>query len=263
MIRTTSILIAAATLASSVSPVRAQNPGQHVSVDIAVTSLSVTGDTTRVSYSVSNLGSSSEPLWQYYVDAPGGVLRMATAPAPARWLTDTDFGGRPMAGWMFLDNIVPGAATPILQFDAVGLPGIVTFWAGGYYELPEGDDALVTDSTVLPDLFTTNKISGQTVGVDRWPTDRSAQALLSRLRVLTQSSCAAPTHWITDSSLCTQLLADLDQAESARANGQAAEARSVLAQYDDLLLGGNTSGVVKSMAYRLLKSNSDIVSATL
>ena len=256
-------LIAAVLVFISSSPLLGQNPGQNVSVDIGVTSLTVTADSTRVSYAVTNLANSTEPLWAYYVDAAAGVLRMATAPAPARWLTDTNFGGRPMAGWMFLDDISPSSTTPTLQFDAVGLPGIVTYWAGGYFPLPEGDDALVTDSTVLPDKFATSTITGQTVGVEQWPTDRSAQALLARLRTLTQRSCAAPTHWITDSSLCSQLLADLDQAESNRANGQSAAARDTLVHYQGLVSSGSTAGTVKSPAYWLLKSNAEVVSAIL
>lgn len=242
----------------------AQNLGQNARIDVGVASVSTTADTTGISYLLTNLPTSTEPLWVYYVDAPAGVLRMTASTGSLRWRTGTNFGDRARAGWMFLhDYLPPGSTTPEVHFESIGLPGILTYWAGGHFPLPEGGDALVNESTVLPDPFVTQMINGQTIGVEPWPADRSAQAMVLRLRTLTQSSCSAPTQWITDSSLCAQLLADLDQVETYRLSGQSSQARDVLVHYQGLVSTGNTAGTVKSAAYWLLKSNADIVGAIL
>jgi hypothetical protein len=256
--------IVAALMSTPVAALLAQNPGQNARVDVGVASVSTVGDTTGISYRVTNLATSTEPLWTYNVDAPTGVLHMTASTGSLRWRTGTNFGGQSMAGWMFLhDYVPPGAITPDLHFESIGLPGIRTYWAGGHFPLPPAENLEVTDSTVLPDPFVTQMINGQTIGVDPWPSDRSGQALLARLRTLTQNSCSTPPNWITDASLCNQLLTDLDQAESYRASGQSAQARDVLAGYQSRISTGNNSGTVKSPAFWLLKSNAEIVLTVL
>jgi hypothetical protein len=169
-----------------------------------------------------------------------------------------------MAGWSFKSSyLAPGATTPQLHFEAVGLPGIRTYWAGGYYPLPDLSDELVTDSTALADPFVTNMVNGKTVGVDPWPNDRSAQALLARLRVLTLNTCATPTFWITDNGLCSQLVGDLDEAEGFRASGQVSQARDAIAAFNSRLDSGSAAGTVKPSALWLLKANANIISAIL
>jgi hypothetical protein len=240
----------------------AQNPGQHVQIDLGVASITTAVDTTGISYSVTNLSTSTEPLWVFHVDAPGGVLRVAPSTSGLQWRTRTSSAGQPMAGWSFKPSyLAPGASAPELHFDAVGLPGIRTYWAGGYYPLPDASDNLVTDSTVLPDPFVARMVNGKTVSVDPWPTDRSAQALLARLRTLTQNSCATPTIWITDTVLCGQLVGDLDQAESFRGAGQFSQAKDAIATFNSRLAAGSASGTVKSSAFWLLKVNASIISA--
>lgn len=244
--------------------VNAQNAGQHVQIDVSVASITMTADTTGISYSVTNLTSSTEPLWVYHVDAPGGVLRIAAPTSGLQWRNRTSSAGQPMAGWSFKSTyLAPGATSPQLHFDAVGLPGIRTYWAGGYYPLPDLSDDLVTDSTVLADPFVTRMVNGKTVGIDPWPNDRSAQALLVRLRILAQNTCTTPTVWITDNGLCSQLVVDLDQAEGFRANGQFSQARDVIATFNSRLDSGSAAGTVKNPALWLLKANANIIAAIL
>jgi hypothetical protein len=251
-------------IAATSSALIAQNPGQNVQVAVQVTAANTTADTTGVSYAVTNLPTSTAPLWLYFVDAPGGVLRIARYTGPLRWTTGTSFGSRARAGWMLLhDYLAAGATTPDLHFDAIGVPGILTYWAGGYFPVPVGGDEVETDSTTIPDPFVVSMITGKTVGVEPWPSDRSAQALLARLRGLTQSSCSAPLNWITDPSLCGQLLADIDQAEVYRSNGQAPQAANSLVHYEGLISAGMTGGTVTSAAYWLLRANAEIVRARL
>jgi len=259
-----SITTIGACIGLSSSAVLAQNPGQNVTVNVVVDTVITIGDTTSVSYHVANLASSTEPLWVYYVDTPSGVRSMAPSTGSFRWRTGTNFNGRPMAGWMFLYGYLqPGETTPTLSFKSVGLAAIRTFWAGGYVPLPSAVDTDVTESTVLADPFVTEMINGQTVGVEPWPADRSGQALLLRLRSLTENNCSGPLNWITDSSLCGQLLNDLNQAEIYRANGEPEPARAAIVDYEGRLAGGKAVGTVSSPSYWLLRSNAGIVRSTL
>lgn len=242
-----------------------QNPGQKVSLDVQVASVDLVGDTTSISYAVTNRPISAEPLWLFIVDAPGNVLRLSPSTGTLRWRSDSSFrGGGPVASWIFLSAYLPpGSTTPALQFESVGLPGILAYWAGGYFPAPSGSDEPEPDTTALPDPFVTQMITGQTVGIEPWPVDRSAQALIARLRTLTQSSCSTPLNWITDSAVCSQLLTAIDQIESYRASGQSSAAANSLLHYQDLLSAGSGAGSVRSPGYWLLKTNAEIARNTL
>ncbi len=236
-----------------------QNPGQKINLDIQLASVNTAADTSGVSYVITNLSSSVEPMWRYFVDAPSGVLRIASPSGTFKWRSDTSFRGQSMARWILTAYLAGGSVTPELHFESVGVPGIVIYWAGGHFQLPSREDELEPDTAALPDPLGAAMITGKTVGVEAWPADRSAQALLARLRSLTLQTCATPLLWITDSTLCTQLVSDVDQAESYRSGGQIASAKSSLEHYRSLLLSGNTAGTVKSSSYWLLKSNSEIL----
>ena len=239
--------------------VTAQNPGQRVTVSVQTTSVVARGDTIGVTSIVANLGASQESLVDYFVDAPGGVVVIHTPTPDLDWMTLRDFRSRPMATWTILTLLPPGSSTPPLYFESVGLPGIVTYWAGGEYELPPGDDIMYSDSNPIPDPLVTRMIAGKTVGVETFPTDRSPQGLIARLRVLTQTACSAPLFWVSNASLCSQLISDIDQVEAHRLNGQIIMAKDVLTHYETLL----TDGSVSNAGYWLLKSNAAIIYTSL
>jgi hypothetical protein len=90
--------------------------------------------------------------------------------------------------------------------------------------------------------------------------DRSIQALIARLRTLSQTVCAAPLNWITNATLCSQLISDLDAAEGFRATGATSQVQSTLDHYKSLL-GTSTSFAtgVNSAAYWMLSANADII----
>lgn len=238
-----------------------QNPGQNVSLDIQAASVLVTGDTTSISFVVTNRPISAEPLWMFVIDAPANVLRLSPSSGGLRWRSDPGFRGEnPVASWIFLsDYLSPGSSTPALQFESVGLPGILTYWAGGYFPAPSGSDDPEPDTTALPDPWVTEMITGKTVGVEPWPADRSAQALLARLGTLAQITCSSALLWITDAGICSELVSDVNQAESFRSSGQMMSARTTLLHFQSLISEGRAAGSVKSSAYWLLKANSDII----
>jgi len=184
-------------------------------------------------------------------------------PAPAQsWAAFNDFNGLPMAYWAMLDLVPPGTTTPGLYYESTGLPGIVNYWAGGEVPPKGGEEDEPNPSAPPNDPLVTEMINGKTVGVEPWPADRSSQALLARLRSLTQTSCAAPLSWVTDSGLCSQLIQDLDSAEAYRASGAATQARTSLLHFGSLLTGtppGSYPAGVSSSAYWLLKPNADVI----
>lgn len=239
----------------------AQNPGQRITVDVQLTSVIVRGDTIGITSTVKNLANSQESMVRYAIDAPTGVVLINTPNPELDWITFPDFRGRPMAFWGILSLVPPNSMTPPLYFESIGLPGIQSFWVGGKYPLPSREDT--PDSAPIPDPLVGAMITGKTVGVEVFPADRTPQGLLARLRTLTQTSCGSPLLWITDSALCTQLIADIDQAESYRSNGQNTLAKDVLTHYEGLLLSGRTAGTVSSSGYWLLKPNASIINSNL
>lgn len=240
----------------------AQNPGQRVHVTVRVSSVVTRGDTAGVGAVVTSLASSTEELWRYNVDAPGGVLTIRRPAPDSDWNTSKIFRDRPMAHWAILKSFPPGSSTPELYFEALGLPGIVTYWAGGDFVHPSTEGEDLPDSVPTIDPLVGQMISGKTVGVEPWPADRSAKGLLARLRSLTQTSCATPLLWITSSTLCTKLVGYLNQAEASRAGGKTTQAKSALNNFISSL-SGRTAGTfatgVTSSGYWLLKPNASVV----
>jgi hypothetical protein len=207
------------------------------------------------------LATSTDSFGRLSVDAPSGVVRISVASVPGtKWATATDFDGRPVAHWVG-GVIPPGASTPEIHFEAVGIPGILSYWAGGMVRFPSREEPEERD-TVPDEPYTSQMVAGQTLGVEAWPADRSAASLLARLRDLTLRSCASPLLWVNSASLCSELTADLDQAESYRASGRPADAASSVATFSAALSGGVAGTFapgVTSAGYWLLKSNADIV----
>lgn len=243
-------------------PVNASQ-GQQISVDVRIASVTTVGDTTRVSYVVRNLPDSKEPLWKYVVAAPAGILRIPLPAPPPRLRTDGGGDGPTRARWIMLrDFLPPDSMSQPLVLESIGLPGIVDFWAGGYFPPPKGDDEPEPDTLELPDPFVTQMITGKTVGIEPWPSDRSSGVLLGRLRSLTQSTCSDPLLWIASSGICTTLLTDLDRAAAGLSNAQIDRARDDLRAYINRLSaqsGDTTLSGITSAGYWLLKANADIL----
>jgi hypothetical protein len=242
------------------APLKAQHPGTHLTVDVAITSLVVRGDTVGITYVIHNRATSQDSLITFTVDAPALVKRIPTPEPDSDYLALGSYRGRPAATWTFGALLNPSATSVPLYFESVGIPDTVTSWAGGYFELPEAESA--ADTLPTDDPLHYNTVAGVTVGVKPWPVDRSARALLSRLRVLTQNSCGPTLLWVSSASLCTQLLSDIDRAESLRASGHPVQARASLKSFISAISGsspGTFAANVTSAGYWLLRSNAGII----
>jgi hypothetical protein len=148
-------------------------------------------------------------------------------------MTGTLFQGLSVARWAGEDSLVPaGAQSPVFTFRALGLPGVVTYWAGGYFEVPSYEP--VDEEDTLPALtphqvLSANAVAGQTVGVEPFPTDVSPGHLLARLHALADSACSLG--WIQGRGTCRELAAHLDQAGRELQRGRREEAREHLREF--------------------------------
>lgn len=159
----------------------AQNPGQNLQVDVTILSATSVADTTGISYTVATKAGSVESLVRFSVDAPTGVLRILVPAPPAGWqglgsnfVALTDFQGRAMAHWISADSFPAGSSTPELHFDAVGLPAIVTYWAGGGFDFPVAEEDSVPDTDPLQTKWSMAKRLESSPGLStaphmRWP----------------------------------------------------------------------------------------------
>lgn len=241
-----------------------QTPGTRLNVAVDISSIVMRGDTASITYALSNAASSQDSMIVFIVDAPARVRSIVHPLPDSIWLADTLIHETiPAAFWAKFDLLGPSASASGLSFESIGLPGIVTDWVQGHFPLPECCD---DDEGAVEDVLVTRSVAGKTVGTEVWPLNRSAQALLARLRSLTQSTCTTPLSWITDSTLCTQLLTDLDAAEAYRASGASQSASASLDHFEGLLNGpdpGTFAPGVSSSAFWLLKTNAEIVKGAL
>lgn len=216
-------------LALSVSSVaRGQGaPGTNLTVDVAVSAITVRGDTTGIHYRLRNHRDSREELFTFTVDAPAPVTRIPRPQPRAEWMVGTDYRGRSVADWAALGHaVLPGAESPDLFFEAVGLPAVVTSWVRGYYP-PPPLTAADTNPLVRPsDPLRENSVLGRTVGVEPFPADRTPRGLFARLRVLTDSACGLG--WIIPRGVCRELTERLRAGERELERGRRAEAQDRL-----------------------------------
>jgi len=240
----------------------AQTPGTRITVDVTLQSVVVQADTMALTYLVYNRPTSSDSLYTFTVDAPAHIKSIPMPQPQTSYDADSIYHDQPVADWAFLDLLPPGRTSIALSYRSVGLPSIVSDWAGGHYALvPESPS-----DTISGDPLKYMSVPGKTVGVTPWPADRSSKALIARLRTLTQTSCAAPLTWITSSTLCTKLIGYLDQAETNRAAGKRTQAKSAMTNYISSLSGktaGTFAAGVTNPGYWLLKPNADIVNTIL
>ena len=230
-----------------------------MTVTVTVNQMVMRADTAQVSYTISNGSQSQDSLFMFIVDAPARVKTILRPQPDSDWMVDSlVHSNEPAAFWLDLSLVAPSAVTPTLTFESVGLPGVVTNWSIGHWPPKNCCDDDPAGSG--EDVFVTRAIQSSTAGVQPWPTDRSTQALIARLRTLSQNVCASPLNWITNSTLCSQLVSDLDTAESFRAAGATSQLQSTMDHYKGLL-GTSTAFAtgVNSAAFWTLSVNADII----
>jgi hypothetical protein len=250
---------------------RPTRSGKDLSLDLLIKSVMMKGDTVRIVERVLNRATSQDSLIVFLVDAPNGVTRINLPRPPTEWDTATQvYHSRPVAYWAALHLIAPGLATPDLEYESVGIPGIMDYWAQGNAPAGSGEEDEADEGKGVShppeELLATEMINGKTLGVERWPADRSAPALIRRLRILTIRTCSASLSWVSDSGLCSRLQAGIDKVHQAREAAQLSEGKRAIEDFIAVLNAANNEPGVTTMTsagFWLLKLNAEILEATL
>ena len=248
-----------------VAPVLARGqgiPGTNIVLNVKVISVTMRNDTTRIEYVLSNHRESSEQLYQFTVDAPSPVLALPVPEPAADWSTGTSYRGRSVAHWAVLgDELHPGQDSPVLAFEAVGLPGVVMDWVRGYVPPPALPDA-DTPSVVSPsDPLFQASVQGHTVGTQPFPEDRGVASLASRLQALTAQVCG-DLGWLQNAIVCDSLFASLGRANEAIGRGDWMDARTQFLGFDSAVAEKHDSAtglLVDDNVYWLLKVNVEFI----
>src|SRR2546425_2665768 len=240
-------------------------PGTNLRVDVRVARIDVRGDTARVEYVVRNEVQSTEELFQFMVEAPAPVVRIAAPEPKDDWVTGTVVKTLSMATWGLLGvHLAPGAEAGPLAFEALGLPTIVPSYAGGWFPVPPYSPVEPGPSPAPRDAILANSVPGLTVGVEPFPADLSPASLLARLRGLADQSCALG--WITKSGVCHSLQVKLDATAASLARGDPESAKGQLGAFLGELEaqhGPEPGKHVTDNAYWMLKVNAEFLRGRL
>jgi hypothetical protein len=197
-----SLGIAAAAALAAANRLPAQ--ATRLSIRAVPAQVTVRGDTTRVAYAVTNTPVSTSDLFAFTVDAPVPTVRVERPAPGAQWHVTRRLAGHSVASWTFIETQLPaGQTSPPLAYSAVGLPGVVKYWARVYVPPDTVEPADLPDAPrpTGPGAFAND--SGTTIGVVPFPADRSRAALVSRLGDLVTDACARG--WIDNEGVCNSL----------------------------------------------------------
>lgn len=222
----------------------------------------VFGDgTIRLGLSVQNSHSSTVSLWGVIVDAPSRVTRidapLSTPGIPdADWFRQTDRQGRSVAEWFLVaeNEFAPGARTPTLSFEALGVATLVSYHAVYHAPPPKTDNP---DEELPRDQALQRSVPGTIVGIGPGPSAMSPIDLVSRLTLFLNRSCGELA-WIDNRGVCQSLGAKLNAARaSISANDRSATQGQLKALLNELEAqhGDQPGQHVTTSAYALLRSN--------
>ncbi|MFN2564916.1 MAG: hypothetical protein ABR499_07905 [Gemmatimonadaceae bacterium] len=180
----------------------------NLQVDVQPAASFLAGNVTRVSYVVANTPRSTDRLFEFAVRSPVPVWRIEVPTPSTHYLGATQEGGADVAAWGWLDGMPrPGESSPVLAYEAIGLPGIVPYRALRYF----GVRAARSGEFDEPDELRFDKAGaeytvGQTVGVVSLPLDLRPVALANRLRRLVDQACSLG--WVHGAAVCATLRAN-------------------------------------------------------
>ena len=239
-------------LADSVDPqLERQPPGRRIIAGVQVARLAQRGDTADVAYVVYNGAHSIENFWSLTVEATGRLVA-AHAPEPAEnWSASYRPAPYPVMRWATLGiHPAPGIATPELSYRALGQPGIVTWYVGGYHPAPTDEEG---DGEPLPqaapdEVLRREKVSGRTVGIVALSATSPVQ-IVARLDSLAAAACEL--RWIDGPDTCRTVREAILLASRAAEQGDANGVRNAIAALADVL-GSHRGHGVSDEAWWLL-----------
>jgi hypothetical protein len=203
----TALLVSVATLTTT-GIARAQSMPITLQVDVRPTASFLAGNVTRVSYVVANGVRSTDRLFEFAVRSPVPVWRLEVPTPRTQYHGTTQEAGMDVASWGWLDDMPqPGESSPVLTYEAIGLPGIVPYRALRYFGVRSARPADVQEPEELRfDKAGAEYTVGKTVGVDSLPSDLRPRALANRLRRLVDEACGLG--WVNGPAVCRSLRAN-------------------------------------------------------
>jgi hypothetical protein len=204
LIARTALLVSVATLTAT-GIARAQSVPITLQVDVRPTASFLAGNVTRVSYVVANGVRSTDRLFEFAVRSPVPVWRLEVPTPRTQYHGATQEAGMDVASWGWLDDMPqPGESSPVLTYEAIGLPGIVPYRALRYFGVRSARPADVQEPEELRfDKAGAEYTVGKTVGVDSLPSDLRPRALANRLRRLVDEACGLG--WVNGPAVCRSL----------------------------------------------------------
>jgi hypothetical protein len=201
------LLVSVVMLATGASA-RAQSKLINLQVDVQPTASFLAGNVTRMSYVVANEARSSDRLFEFAVRSPVPVWRLEMPTPQTQYRGATQEGDTDVASWGWLDDMPrPGESSPVLTYEAIGLPGIVAYRALRYFGVRSVRPAGLDESDELRfDRAGAEYTVGKTVGVVSLPIDLRPSALANRLRRLVDDAC--DLGWVDSPATCRSLRAN-------------------------------------------------------
>jgi hypothetical protein len=243
------ILVVSAAMLAVTDVVRAQSAPIKLHLDVQPTAAFLAGNVTRVSYVVANDARSTDRLFEFAVRSPVPVWRLEVPTPRTQYHSVMQEGGENVASWGWLDGMLrPGESSPVLAYEAIGLPGVVTYRALRYFGVREARPVSDQPEELRFDKAGAEYTVGKTVGVVSLPIDVRPVALASRLRQLVDQACELG--WIDGATVCRHL----------RANAKPS-ARTVRAFHRELV--AQRGRVVSETAFALLAPNAEFLLSKL
>jgi hypothetical protein len=238
------LLVVAALAAGGIA--RAQSAPMNLQVDVQPTASFLAGNVTRVSYVVANGARSTDRLFEFAVRSPVPVWRLEVPTPQTQYRGATQEAGADVASWGWLDDMPrPGESSPVLAYEAIGLPGIVAYRALRYFGVRSARSADLDELNELRfDKAGAEYTVGKTVGVVSLPIDLRPSALANRLRQLVNEACELG--WVDGAAVCRDL----------RANAKPS-ARAVRAFHRELV--AQRGKAVSEAAFALLAPNAEFL----
>jgi hypothetical protein len=185
----------------------AQSRPLNLRVDVQPTAAFLAGNVTRVSYVVANDTQSTDRLFEFAVQSPVPVWRLELPTPRSQYHGVVQEGGENVASWGWLEDMPrPGERSPVLAYEAIGLPGIVLYRALRYFGVRDARPATDEPEKIWFDSAGLEYAVGKTVGVVSLPIDLRPAALAARLRRLVDEACNLS--WIDRRGTCRTLRAN-------------------------------------------------------
>ena len=225
---------------------RAQSMPINLQLDVQPTTSFLAGNVTRVSYVVANGMHSTDRLFEFAVRSPVRVWRLEVPTPRSQYRGAVLEGDADVASWGWLDDMPrPGESSPVLTYEAIGLPGIVAYRALRYFGVRSARSADLDGPDELRfDRAGAEYTVGKTVGVVSLPIDLRPSALANRLRRLVDDACELG--WVNGPVVCQTL----------RTNARPS-ARAVRAFHHELV--AQHGKVVSEAAFALLAPNAEFL----